>query len=89
MIGDQGKVVATDGAVEKAEELGVNLAGVEEIIRLRRELDRLQGGMERRIGTLQSEISERLQDYRAQHQLAAPGEDDARDNTGDGADEEA
>lgn len=62
------------------QELGVNLAGVEEIIRLRRELDKLQGGMERRIGTLQSEISERLQDYRALGQLGAPG-DDAEDGT--------
>ena len=61
------------------QELGVNLAGVEEIIRLRRELDHLQGGMERRIGTLQSEISERLQDYRALGQLAAPGEDEAEE----------
>ena len=61
------------------QELGVNLAGVEEIIRLRRELDKLQGGMERRIGTLQSEISERLQDYRALGQLAAPG--DVEDGT--------
>jgi len=46
------------------QELGVNLAGVEEIIRLRRELDRLQGQMESRIDNLQSEISERLSDYR-------------------------
>ncbi len=46
------------------QELGVNLAGVEEIIRLRRELDQLQGGMESRIGTLQGEISERIMDYR-------------------------
>ena len=64
------------------QELGVNLAGVEEIIRLRRELDKLQGGMERRIGTLQSEISERLQDYRALGQLAAP------DNAEDGAEKD-
>ena len=54
------------------QELGVNLAGVEEIIRLRRQLDELQGGMETRIGVLQSEISERILDYRQQGVLAAP-----------------
>ncbi len=54
------------------QELGVNLAGVEEIIRLRRQLDELQGGMETRIGVLQSEISERILDYRQQGTLAAP-----------------
>ena len=54
------------------QELGVNLAGVEEIIRLRRQLDELQGGMETRIGVLQSEISERILDYRQQGVLEAP-----------------
>ncbi len=57
------------------QELGVNLAGVEEIIRLRRQLDELQGGMETRIGVLQSEISERILDYRQQGVLEAPGDD--------------
>ena len=56
------------------QELGVNLAGVEEIIRLRRQLDELQGGMETRIGVLQSEISERILDYRQQGVLEAPEE---------------
>jgi MerR family transcriptional regulator/heat shock protein HspR len=61
------------------QELGVNLAGVEEIIRLRRELDRLQGSMESRIGVLQSEISERILDYRKQGELAAPEDDSDAD----------
>ena len=62
------------------QELGVNLAGVEEIIRLRRQLDELQGGMETRIGVLQSEISERILDYRQQGVLPAP-EDELAPNT--------
>lgn len=61
------------------QELGVNLAGVEEIIRLRRELDTLQGRMENRIGSLQSEITERIIDYRSKGALAAP-EDDPEDD---------
>ncbi len=56
------------------QELGVNLAGVEEIIRLRRQLDDLQGNMESRIGVLQSEISDRILDYRKQGELEAPEE---------------
>lgn len=58
------------------QELGVNLAGVEEIIRLRRQLDDLQGNMESRIGSLQGEISDRILDYRKQGELEAP-EDNA------------
>ncbi|CAA9567577.1 MAG: Transcriptional regulator, MerR family / Transcriptional regulator, MerR family [uncultured Truepera sp.] len=54
------------------QELGVNLAGVEEIIRLRRQLDQLQGNMESRIGVLQGQISERILDYRTQGELTAP-----------------
>ena len=65
------------------QELGVNLAGVEEIIRLRRQLDDLQGGMETRIGVLQSEISERILDYRQQGALPAP-----ENNTEDEPDED-
>lgn len=52
------------------QELGVNLAGVEEIIRLRRELDELQGQMEDRIDTLQDNLTERLGIYRNQKALA-------------------
>ena len=69
------------------QELGVNLAGVEEIIRLRRQLDELQGGMETRIGVLQSEISERILDYRQQGVLTAP-EDDAEALDDKGLDDE-
>jgi MerR family transcriptional regulator/heat shock protein HspR len=42
------------------QELGVNLAGVEEIIKLREKLDRLQSSMERRIGQLQGQLEERM-----------------------------
>jgi MerR family transcriptional regulator, heat shock protein HspR len=51
------------------QELGINLAGVEEIIRLRRELDELQDQMETRIDTLQESLSERLGIYRNQKAL--------------------
>ncbi len=66
------------------QELGVNLAGVEEIIRLRRELDSLQGQMETRIGSLQSEITERIIDYRSKGALDAPIDDEEADSE-DGA----
>lgn len=42
------------------QELGVNLAGVEEIIKLRDKLDDLQASMERRIGHLQGRLEERM-----------------------------
>ena len=58
------------------QELGVNLAGVEEIIRLRRELDTLQGRMEGRIGELSSELSEKMQRYRTKGALNPPEEDE-------------
>lgn len=58
------------------QELGVNLAGVEEIIRLRRQLDQLQGNMESRIGVLQGEISDRILDYRKQGELELKDETD-------------
>ena len=51
------------------QELGVNLAGVEEIIRLRRTLDDLQVRMERRIGSLQDRLQAQMRDIRA---LPAP-----------------
>ena len=59
------------------QELGVNLAGVEEIIRLRRELDTLQDRMEGRIGELSSELSEKVQTYRAKGALGPPEDEDA------------
>jgi MerR family transcriptional regulator, heat shock protein HspR len=55
------------------QELGVNLAGVEEIIRLRRTLDDLQERMERRIGSLQDRLQAEMADMRA---LPAPAEDE-------------
>ena len=42
------------------QELGVNLAGVEEIIKLRGKLDHLQSNMERRIGQLQGQLEDRI-----------------------------
>lgn len=42
------------------QELGVNLAGVEEIIKLRMKLDSLQESMESRIGLLQGQLEERM-----------------------------
>lgn len=63
------------------QELGVNLAGVEEIIRLRRELDELQDQMEIRIDTLQDSLSERLGIYRHQKALVQSTHDsDNHDN---------
>ena len=48
------------------QELGVNLAGVEEIIRLRRTLDNLQENMENRIDRLQGQLQDRMHNYRKQ-----------------------
>ena len=48
------------------QELGVNLAGVEEIIKLRRKLDELQAHMESRINDLQGTLQERMLNYRRQ-----------------------
>ncbi len=45
------------------QELGVNLAGVEEIIRLRKRLDVLQDQMEGRIDELQVQIQDSVQSY--------------------------
>lgn len=64
------------------QELGVNLAGVEEIIRLRKSLDDLQLRMERRIGTLQDRLQSEMASMR--HALPAPGDDE----DGGDADEE-
>jgi MerR family transcriptional regulator/heat shock protein HspR len=59
------------------QELGVNLAGVEEIIKLREKLDRLQGSMERRIGQLQGQLEDRMGSVRGA--LPAEIEDLARE----------
>ena len=65
------------------QELGVNLAGVEEIIKLRRTLDDLQLRMERRIGTLQERLQSEMRDMRA---LPAPSDVDDDDDAGTEAD---
>ena len=62
------------------QELGVNLAGVEEIIKLRRRLDEIQLSMENRISNLQVRLKDHL-DVMRQHALPS-GSDDA------GADED-
>lgn len=59
------------------QELGVNLAGVEEIIKLRDKLDSLQASMENRIGQLQGQIEDRVGTVRGQ--LPASVRDLARD----------
>jgi len=46
------------------QELGVNLAGVEEIIRLRDRLDQLQSNMENRISSLQTRLGDHLDELR-------------------------
>jgi len=48
------------------QELGVNLAGVEEIIKLRRRLDELQSSMENRISNLQVRLTDHLETMRRQ-----------------------
>ncbi len=70
------------------QELGVNLAGVEEIIKLRRTLDDLQERMERRIGSLQDRLQAEMAEMRA---LPAPvGADDSEgDPDADGTDADA
>lgn len=52
------------------QELGVNLAGVEEIIRLRQRLDEMQGRIEERIGSIQRRLQLEMRGARA---LPAPG----------------
>ncbi len=58
------------------QELGVNLAGVEEIIRLRKKLDKLQENMEGRIVSLQDQLQHRVSSYRAALEAPAEDEDD-------------
>jgi MerR family transcriptional regulator/heat shock protein HspR len=54
------------------QELGVNLAGVEEIIKLRRKLDQLQDNMENRITELQGALQDRMRNFRGA--LPSPSE---------------
>ncbi len=48
------------------QELGVNLAGVEEIIKLREKLDSLQSNMETRITSLQKQLQGRMASIKGQ-----------------------
>ena len=66
------------------QELGVNLAGVEEIIRLRDRLDQLQNNMENRITHLQTRLGNHLDELRLRALPSAdPSEDE--DDADDGA----
>ncbi|MBX3139743.1 MAG: MerR family transcriptional regulator [Trueperaceae bacterium] len=56
------------------QELGVNLAGVEEIIRLRQRLDELQASMEGRITNIQGQLRDRLDALRSRA-LAMPDDE--------------
>ena len=62
------------------QELGVNLAGVEEIIRLRQRLDQLQNSMESRISQLQHQLGDHMDRMRQQ---ALPSSDDAEEQEGE------
>ena len=55
----------------------MNLAGVEEIIKLRRQLDSLQDKLEDRIGRLQGQLQERMRGIASA--LPAPAEDVTED----------
>lgn len=61
------------------QELGVNLAGVEEIIRLRQRLDQLQSTMEGRITDLQSQLRDRLDNLRNRALPKPRGDDGSED----------
>lgn len=65
------------------QELGVNLAGVEEIIKLRRTLDDLQARMERRIGSLQERLQSEMREMRALPPPSADADADDADDDGD------
>jgi MerR family transcriptional regulator/heat shock protein HspR len=61
------------------QELGVNLAGVEEIIRLRDRLDQLQSNMENRISHLQTRLGDHLDELRLRALPSAYSADAAED----------
>lgn len=67
------------------QELGVNLAGVEEIIRLRRRLDTLQSNMEERISTLQVRLKDHMDVMRRE---ALPPSRGGATDAADGDDED-
>jgi len=62
------------------QELGVNLAGVEEIIRLRQRLDQLQNSMESRISQLQYQLGDHM-DRMRQHVLPSSDPRDEAEGT--------
>lgn len=59
------------------QELGVNLAGVEEIIKLRKRLDELQSSMENRISNLQVRLKDHIEVMR--RGALPPSRDDDQD----------
>jgi MerR family transcriptional regulator/heat shock protein HspR len=65
------------------QELGVNLAGVEEIIKLRNRLDSLQENMEGRIGSLKQRLQERMYEFRGQLPAGSDSEQ-PKEESGDG-----
>ena len=67
------------------QELGVNLAGVEEIIRLRQRLDQLQDNMESRISNLQDQLGDHL-DRMRRHALPGSAVADDEEEQEPGAD---
>ncbi|MFC6660019.1 heat shock protein transcriptional repressor HspR [Deinococcus multiflagellatus] len=58
------------------QELGVNLAGVEEIMRLRHQLDAARSGLETNVRRIQDDISERMTKWRTLPQGEAAPEDE-------------
>lgn len=68
------------------QELGVNLAGVEEIIRLRQRLDELQASMEGRITNIQGQLRDRLDALRSRA-LAMPDDEAGDEQPADKNDE--
>ncbi len=66
------------------QELGVNLAGVEEIIKLRRRLDTLQSSMENRISNLQVRLKDHLEVMRAHALPPAAADPDAEADGSEG-----
>jgi MerR family transcriptional regulator/heat shock protein HspR len=65
------------------QELGVNLAGVEEIIKLRRKLDQLQDNMENRITELHGALQDRMRSFRGALPSATGQDDDEPDGERD------
>lgn len=59
------------------QELGVNLAGVEEIIRLRQRLDQLQGKLEERITGLQDQLFTHIENIKTKRLPSATNKDES------------